>query len=122
MGAAKKQHEMTLKDDDDDGGGSWSAEGVCAPKSWYLMGSMGNLRAKTKIAMLHSPITSLKDSHVDKKYLVTLRVLLLATTSTASSTVSSSSSSSLFSDLRQYTVISAVRSSAFAVGSTRSLR
>ena len=90
--AAKKQHEMMLKDDD--GGGTWSAEGVCAPKSWYLMGSMGNLRAKTKVAMLHSPITSLKDSHVDKKYLVTLRVLLLATTSTASSSSSSSSSPS----------------------------
>ena len=120
--------------DDHDAPPCWNAEGVFAPRAWKMKEKLKSAKAAKKLAMLHTPVTSLENSILSKYFLVTLRVLLLTTTekinnsssasSSASSAAAASAESSLytFSDHHEYTVVSAVRSPGFTLGSTRSLR
>ena len=111
---------------------SWNAEGIFAPRAWSLKEKMSSVKSAQKIAMLHKPVSSLENSSVSKHTLATLRVLLLTTTTTSSSTSGAVSAPILkkvklsahlpFSPHHEYTVVSAIRSTAFTLGSTRSLR
>ena len=86
------------------------------PKKWTMPMHMGNLRAQTKLDMIHKPINTVSSFRKDKelsKYLVVLRVLVLATTEAPSL---------LSPQEHQYTVVAACRSPGFVIGSTRSLR
>ena len=54
-------------------------------RTWKMTDHMGNLNAKTKIEMLNKPIHDMSTASTKlKKYLVTLRVLVLATNATTS--------------------------------------
>ena len=84
---------------------------------WTITEHMGNMNAQTKIDMLHKPITSTQMATTStklKKYLVTFRVLVLATTAELPLSLP-------FTDQHEYHVVAAVRSPRFVIGSTQSL-
>ena len=82
---------------------------------------MGNLRAEKKLDMLQRPVINLESSPVDVKYLSTLRVFFLATSEEITDDAAAAVTS-VVNDNRNYMIIGAVRSPAFAFGSARSLR
>ena len=102
-----------------DAGGMVESDLLC--RKWRFPTNMGKQPVAIKMTMLHRPVMDVSAAALDlKKYLVTLRVCAFATTTTLPSHTKSGKSP--FSNDHRYTIVSAVRSPGFVVGSTQTVR